>query len=180
MRKFKLILIGAVSVCILFLILFFIVFGGRSVSPGNPPVTPTDIPANIQIPTYIEEPTLYPTKMPTPQVLPTNYTLKGEKVRVGKVVMNNFYTIAVSIHGNDVLIKQTDTYKISFLGNFRTFLISVLSAPFQSIQVQAEQDFLRTLNITQTDACQLYAYVTTSYTVNPDFAGTRYPLSFCK
>ena len=48
-----------------------------------------------------------------------------------------------------------------------------------SIRPQMEKDFLKTLGISEADACKLKVITNVPYDVNPDTAGIDYGLSFC-
>lgn len=151
----------------LFLLLFLLtLFSFLSLKKDTQVVPQKVLPT--QIPAFIVQPTF-------PQNLP-----KGDKIKISSVTMNNFYVSPVEILQNDVLIKNSPDFSMYFLGNFKTFLISINASPFDVVRIKAEDAFLTQLGISQSDACKLNVEITTEYKINPDQSGIRFPLRFCE
>lgn len=134
--------------------------------------TPEEIPtptASVQKPSSPRLPTIPFTKPVSPSL-----TVDGVKV-------DNFYKQGTVIDTNgDVSVQKTKDFEIVYLAPFEEFIIDILASPFEVIRPQAEQAFLKQLNITQTEACKLTVSVSTTTTANPNDSGRRHPLSFCE
>lgn len=93
----------------------------------------------------------------------------------GVVSMNNFYQTGVGAQEQYIIIKQNDNYEINYDTYFSGFYIAIKGQPFATWQTAAEQDFLQTLGVTTTDACNL-----TVAEGNEAVSSTeKYALSFC-
>jgi hypothetical protein len=117
--------------------------------------------------------------VPATSTLPT-----GDRLSIGTpsgvVRVKNFYNNALDRDETMVTISKTKNYSILYFPRDSGFIVSVLSSPFEEGRMVAEQEFLRSLDISQEDACKLKVEVTTIYTINPDFAGRSLGLSFCQ
>ena len=111
-----------------------------------------------------------------------NVNLPSEKtIEAGGVYVENFYTNDKDISPKgDVILAETSNYTIFYFNNDDSFLISILSESFDETRKIAEEDLLRQLNITETDACKLDVAITTPGYVNKEKAGLNHPLSFCE
>ena len=105
----------------------------------------------------------------------------------GSVSVYNFYDDpGTSDIGDDnyVLYNTNDDslslgYQIVYFSMDQSFVISLTESPWRDLRPQAEQAFLRALNISQSDACNLKVSVTIPYNVDPEYAGEDLGLSFC-
>lgn len=122
-----------------------------------------------------------PTLGPTPTLLiPVTQTPEG-KLEINGVEVNNFLKDPVSVDSEkDVFFIEKPGYQIAYLSQFNKFLISITSSPFLTLKTQAEEDFVKTLGVTEPEACQLDVEVSTPQFANPEYAGAIYPLSFCQ
>jgi hypothetical protein len=170
MKLQKVLILGTGSFLFLFFILFVLFFSGKQ-KPVSvfPTPTPASSTSQLVYPTISYQPSLAPYTPPS-----------SDRIRIKDVVMDNFYKNAKETVGSDVLITQTPTYSIAFLGNFKTFVIRIEASPFLTYKITAENEFLRLLHVTESDACKLHVEVTTLQSINPDFAGIRHPLRFCQ
>lgn len=126
-----------------------------------------------QTPPSPQPPTPSPTIVPPkPQIL--------NRVNIQGVSVNNFLETSRTIEETgEVFIAEKPEYAIVYHKSNGSFLISILSAPFETIRQNAEEDFLQILGIDKTSACKLDVVVGTPYFANPDNSGIIYPLSFC-
>jgi hypothetical protein len=99
----------------------------------------------------------------------------------GSVVTNNFYKSASYITQDQqtVVIGQTPMYDINYNVSDSSFIISILSLPFNTSQQAAEAAFLSSLGISQQDACKLKVYEGVPAYVSDQYIGESFPLSFC-
>ena len=98
----------------------------------------------------------------------------------GTVQINNFYLTNPPIDdGGDIVIKQTDSYTISYDPTDSSFWIGISAVPFMTWQPVAEQDFLTTLGVSKADACKLKVTSGAIYSLGNPFDGASLPLSFC-
>lgn len=144
------------SVC--FIVALFVWLAGKDNSPTQ--VTPKT-----------------PLVTPLPTAFPT-----GNKLNFSGIETSNFYKTAPKIDkSGDVYIKNDpSTYQILYVSKFDQFLISILSSPFETVRLEAEQSFINSLEITEQEACSLNVSITTPSFVNSDESGKSYKLSFCE
>lgn len=83
-----------------------------------------------------------------------------------------------SAYGNIEFLKNKD-YVINYFPDGEYYQIGVLNSPFEKVRKEAEEEFLRELSISNTQACSLNVEITTPFSINPEEAGAPYPLSFC-
>lgn len=105
-----------------------------------------------------------------------------EKIKVSGIEIKNFYKEAISVgeHIGDTLLVDKVEYKIIYYPLDKAFLIIVLRWPFEDIRENAEEDFLETLEISKSQACELSVYITTPAYANPEYAGKNWRLSWCE
>jgi hypothetical protein len=98
----------------------------------------------------------------------------------GTVAVNNFYASDPPVDLSQyIVIKITQNYLVDYDPTDSSFWIGVSGMPFSNWQNIAEQDFLATLGISQSDACKLSVVEGVIYSAdNPD-DGMSFPLSFC-
>ncbi len=174
--KATIILLSGVLFLILIVILLFI--KGR-VMPTAPSIPfPSSSPQSSSSGSSFNPSSPTPTPPPLPTQIPVDTT--GATITLSGVTMNNFINTSPQVDSEgDRSLANTQGYSIVYLAPFNKFLISITSSPFGTYRQQAEQALLSLLNISQTDACKLSVKIATSSTINPDQAGTSYPLSFC-
>lgn len=159
MKKEKLIiallLIGVILTIIVLIYMSYIRFDTKSIQTQQPSfVSPTSIP------------------LPT-RILP--------KITISEIQVNDFFKQAQKTNiSGDVAFGENEKYRIVYLKKFNQFLINILSSPFPRIRMEAENAFIETLGITKDQACMLNVSVGTPYSVNPEYSGIKYSLSFCK
>lgn len=111
--------------------------------------------------------------------IPLTQTPQG-KIVINDVVMDNFVETASRVdEANDVFFVDTSEYEIVYLTPFQQFLITIKQTPFESNRIRAEADLLRTLNISEADACKLNVQITMPGFVDEAYTGRIFPLSFC-
>jgi hypothetical protein len=98
----------------------------------------------------------------------------------GTVTVNNFYVSNPPVDTSDyIVIKITQNYLIDYDPTDSSFWIGISGMPFSTWQIPAEQDFLATLGISQSDACKLTVVEGVIYDPNNVDDGMSFPLSFC-
>ncbi len=115
-----------------------------------------------------------------PSAFPTSSTITLG-TNQGNVTTNNFYKNAsyVTQDQQTVVIRQTPTYDINYNVSDSSFIISILSLPFDTARQAAEAEFLSALGISQQDACRLKVYEGVPAYVSDQYIGQLFPLSFC-
>ncbi len=161
MSLFKILIIIAICFLLIFIVLIFV-----RKNSGETPKEVTPIPS----------PTIsFPTPFPTPSFPQT------PEITISGVEVKNFYQNAEEYSKQgDVQFSSIPQYNLVYLSKFNEFLVSILSSPFEDTRVIAEKDFIEKLGITELEACKLTVTVTTPKSVNPEFAGKKYRLSFCE
>ena len=121
------------------------------------------------------EPLIQENLSPTPTI-PSEQLLK-----ISGVEVNNFKKSAVKISPEgDVLIADSPNYQISYIAMDELFIISINSSPFDKIRLDAEAEFLRQLDISESTACSLNVQESTPRFANPELAGQSFGPSFCE
>lgn len=77
-------------------------------------------------------------------------------------------------------IARTADYHFFYIPDQELFYISITSYPFDDFRLQAEQQLLSRLEITEEEACMLNVDIATPVSANPAQAGHIYGLSFCE
>lgn len=103
-------------------------------------------------------------------------------ITINGVQTNDFIKTGTQINkeGDISITKISGSFNITYLAQFKEFLISITGSPFESQRQIAEKAFIQSLGISQIDACKLTINITTSIHINPNEAGKNYPLSFCQ
>ena len=116
----------------------------------------------------------------TANTLPTGPTVTLG-TNQGNVIMNNFYKSAdyITEDQQTVVIHQTPMYDINYNVSDSSFIISILSLPFDAVRQAAEAAFLSSLGISKSDACKLKIYEGVPAYVSDQYLGESFPLSFC-
>jgi hypothetical protein len=78
-----------------------------------------------------------------------------------------------------VVIANTNDSDIEFYVPDSSFNIVVLTKPFPVVRKRAEALFLKSLGISQNDACKLSAREGTTIHIDPRYSGQNYGFSFC-
>lgn len=126
------------------------------------------------------QPSPLPQTPPLPTVIPANPQILN-RVDIQGVSVNNFIETSKTIEETgEVFAAEKDDYVIIYHKDVEDFLLNVLSSPFESIKLEAEADFLKTLGITKIEACRLNVVIKTPRFANPDQAGKDFGLSFCE
>lgn len=80
---------------------------------------------------------------------------------------------------SDVAYKRTDDYSFDYYAKDQLFIITITNPDIKNTRIKAENDFLKTLEITEDQACKLNIQLGVPYSINPDASGINYRLSFC-
>lgn len=98
-----------------------------------------------------------------------------------KIRMKNFIDQPLRVvEESGVYIAETDQYGIFYDIYNKIFLISILEQPIEETRVLAEQQFLKILDIANTDACRLNVSLTGHISVDERFGNSpNFGLSFC-
>lgn len=160
----KWLFIGSAGVLLLIIALFAVFRQKQTTNlvPGG--TLPTTIPSGgIPIPTH-----------PAENIITKKITISG-------VDTNNFLKMGKEANKEgDWLIVDATSYQIVYFNLNGTFLISILSSPFDKIRSDAEARFIKELGITKEQACNLTVNITTPSFANPSEAGKTRNLSFCQ
>jgi len=99
---------------------------------------------------------------------------------VSGILVTNVYKRELSTNTRgDVLFSQNGDYQIIYFAKEERFLISIIGSPFDQKRTLAEQNFLKTLAVSEEEACKLQTIITTPSFANPGQSGINYKLSFC-
>ncbi len=173
MEKNRQLLILFVAIVILSLVAVLFLFTGGSNKDKKTP-SATSIPTRTTYPTSTQSPQALPS--PTP----TLYIPKG-KIEISGITVNNIYEKPVITNNEkDVKFAANDNYEFVYLPKYHKFVITILGSPFLSLIKPASEDFVKVLGITYDQACKLNVDIGTVSFANPEYAGKRYSLSFCK
>ncbi len=103
-----------------------------------------------------------------------------EKLKISGVEVDNFYKNPETItKDGDTVFKTNDKYEFAYFYDVRKFTIFIYGSPFEETRKIAEEAFLRELNISPSEACQLNVDIKTAVFANPEEAGKKHGLSFC-
>ncbi len=80
----------------------------------------------------------------------------------------------------DVMIKDTDKFRIMYHAQDESFVVSILAGPIGVVQKEAEFELLKQLNIDEGIACKLNTKVRIAKFVDREKSEQDYPLSFCE
>jgi hypothetical protein len=111
--------------------------------------------------------------------LPTSTTIVIGTAKGGVSVKNFYLANPPTDSDGDVVLKQTQNYVIVYNPLDSSFWLGITGSPFATWQNTAEQDFLTTLGISQSDACKLDVTSGVIYSPNNPNDGKSFPLSFC-
>lgn len=168
-KSYKLIVIAAF---LLFIFLFAIL---ALTSIFNKTSPPSIVPTRDPQPTFY----LFPTVAMDDLILPT--VPVTDTIVIKDVIIKNFYPLAKDTNINgDVLVVDDPSYHIVYFPFRKTFLINILSSPFEDARIKTEEKFLQILGITREDACRLNVEIGTPRFANEDLAGQTFRLSFCE
>jgi flagellar basal body-associated protein FliL len=177
--KKKTIIILVIIVIILVIAAFFLFQKNSSTSGGVGEETGTLPSTSVNATTTATN----TTPMTSNIVFPTSSALTLGTAK-GNVTMNNFYKSADYIAEDRQTVEiqqQTSTYSIVYNVSDSSFIITILSMPFETTREAAETVFLNSLGISRQDACKLNvsegvpAFVSDS----DQYIGKSFPLSFC-
>ncbi len=182
-RKLFLILIIAIGGIFIFSFLLLLVNLSSiktAVAPSPAPI-PTAIQVSIAFPST-QKVAVPLGQMPAPSQQPIiSPVVTPQQGNQNSVIINNIFAhpLAETPQGDVLFVNQPDQYQIVYLSQFNKFHISITGSPFDLYRQQAEQAFIKSLGITQSEACMLDVEATTPISINPNNAGISYPLSFC-
>lgn len=153
---------------LVFLIIYINVFGKNIKNSVQEKKTVSPV-----IPTFITRPNEF--------ISPTfPVKLSDMKIIISGIPLNNFYKKNKQIlPSGEVLIENTQDYHFVYFPKNYEFLISIQNKPFEEVRYKAENKFLEEIGIDRKAVCSLNVSVTTPNSINPEFAGKIYPLSFC-
>ncbi len=96
------------------------------------------------------------------------------------ILMTNIYGRAlVTYPENGVGFARTSSYEMSYYPKDDGFIITLLDPNVESARTIAEQDFLKILNITATDACALKVSMGVPFSVNEEYSGKELSFHYC-
>ncbi len=99
----------------------------------------------------------------------------------GAVTVNNFYASSTAVNEvQDVIVKETADYIFVYDPTDSSFWIAVtVPNSFETWRPVAEQDFLRTLDVSSVDACKLTVAEGVIYSAGDPYDGKALPMTFC-
>ena len=110
-----------------------------------------------------------------------NANINTEPVTINTQVGNIIIEDAVeNREGQYAVLRRTKDYEILHYPVDNSFLITIYNVDFEQARTEAELDFLKTLNLSERDVCQLTVTIGVPYFVNPDPSGYSHDLSFCE
>lgn len=113
------------------------------------------------------------------------YNKSSEQIIVntdsGQVVIADIYQIGEEVKSeNEVIIKTTDYYRLTYFKDVDQFLITIIYDDVFSARSLAEEDLLKYLDINENEACQLNVSVGVPFSYSQEYAGVELGLSFCE
>ena len=96
-----------------------------------------------------------------------------------KIEINNVYKNPIEMFESGVEFKKNSDYLIDYYSPDQLFVIVITNPNIDEARINAEKDFLDTLNINQEQACKLNIQLGVPFSVNENAAGINYGLSFC-
>jgi hypothetical protein len=97
----------------------------------------------------------------------------------GSVVVNDYTQNPLATTSDATIIAETSEFQILNYKIDNSFLITLLSAPLKTARTDAENAFLKDLNITQPEACELKTSVVTPNSVDTNYSGRELGMDFC-
>ena len=97
----------------------------------------------------------------------------------GSVSINNPYAEASTVVAGNAAVKETSEYAIVYLGDLKSFVITIYGKQMNGARRQAEQAFLDSLGVSKDDACKLDVSLSIDKEADEDAAGQEFGLSFC-
>lgn len=79
----------------------------------------------------------------------------------------------------DVMIKDTDKFRIMYHAQDESFVVSILASPIEEVQKEAEFELLKQLSVDEGIACGFNTKVRISKFVDLEKSEKDHPLSFC-
>ena len=157
----KTLILFSIAIVVILAVTLIFVFGRKTEpAPGNEP-----IPGGL--------PSVATTTIPQGELLVIG-------TPAGSVSVKNFYKNPVEVNSErDALIERTEQYDIVYLAGDSSFLITISRQPFDAARQAAEDDFLKTLQITKEEACRLNVALRVPRFVDENLAGKDFGLSFC-
>lgn len=96
----------------------------------------------------------------------------------GNVSVNNVFENPIA-EFDGVSFKETSGYQLLYFPDTQMFNITILNPDLQRTRDEAEANFLRTLGISEEDACKLNVNLQVFFQVSEKAAGKNFGLSFC-
>jgi len=173
----KKVIIASLIALLLFIGLFFWLFSSKKpATPGSS--APADNSASNIMNTT--EKTLF-----NKAISPFNYPAKSSdkmtiRATTGDVNIANLYINPIeNLSQNGVTFAQNSNYSMEFYPQDQGFLIILSNPDFATGRKNAESDLLSRLGIAEDQACKLKVSITIPVSVNAEFGGGVYGLSFC-
>lgn len=106
----------------------------------------------------------------------------GEKIEISGVSVNDFFKQLPEGASKDYvsIALVQNYYHVFYFAPDQLFTISIQRSPFDEMREIAEQEFLKSLDVSEENACKLNVQITTPLYANPGKAGQSYRLSFCE
>lgn len=114
--------------------------------------------------------------------LPTDLKEKGKTaISSGQenIIINDPYKDALKIVSGNAEMKNTAYYEIVYLGDLKSFVITLYGDNLNDSRNKAEQAFLESLGINKDEACKLKVTLAVAPEASKSVAGKNYGLSFC-
>lgn len=97
--------------------------------------------------------------------------------KIGEIQVQDAYE---NREGEYTVIRNSSQYEILFYPNDQSFLITLYATPIDKVKKDAEKTFIKALNITEAQACELPVVIRVPDRIDPTYSGVNYKLSFCE
>lgn len=97
----------------------------------------------------------------------------------GDIAINDPYKQSLKTIAGNADLKNTSDYEIVYLGEQKSFVISLYGQNLNDARNKAEQAFLDLTGVSRDDACKITVTLGVDPSANKDAAGKNYGLSFC-
>ncbi len=97
----------------------------------------------------------------------------------GPVTVNDYTQHPAATTSDATIIEENSEFQILNYKIDGSFLITLLSTPLKKARTDAENTFLKDLNINQTQACSLKSSVVVPQSIDTNYSGKELGMDFC-
>jgi hypothetical protein len=162
MKKYFYIMV-AIFLILIVVIITVLYINRKKSSETTPPQTPTQVP-----------------NLPSPEELKAQGKTTVPTIEQGApAVIKDPYKDASKVVSGNAEMRNTEYYDIVYIGDQKSFVITIKNSNLNDSRNKAEQAFLDSLGVSKNEACKLTVVLAVSPGANRDVAGRNYGLSFC-